>query len=46
MIDSCFMMIVNYWNDWMYLLFREVVVSSVKYFMNIFCIFGLFILRW
>lgn len=46
MIDSCLMMTVNHWNDWMYLLPREVVASSVKYSMNILCIFGSFISRW
>lgn len=46
MIDSCLMMTVNHWNDWMYLLPREVVAGSVKYSMNILCIFGSFISRW
>lgn len=46
MIDSCFMMTVNQWNDSMYLLPREVVAGNVKYSMNILCIFGLFISRW
>lgn len=29
------MMTVNHWNDWMYLLPKEVVASSVKYSKNI-----------
>lgn len=40
-------MTVNQWNDWLYLLPKEVVAGSIKYSKNILLLrFWLFILRW